>query len=205
MATKPIYAFYVDRFTDAEWSAETGWLTPRFQTVQDTFALAMGEVGLSEADGTFITTYRYGVNRDYDKKLSLSGLANIPQILFATPDPTRNDNSVVFLAKLVGNQINRKNIELMLKTVRSLSYKVDPSTGMVSFYDPTFKIFGNTGFGFNPSSAPGGALLGLGLQERLTLNRTGQIIDNFFSLLKKLLPFAVVGALYYGSQKKKRK
>ena len=205
MATKPIYAFYVDRFTDAEWSNETGWLTPRFVAVQEAFALAMADAGISSSDGSGISTYRYGVNAGYDKKLGLSGIAEIPQILFATPDPSRNDNSVVFLAKLVNKQINRKNIELMLKTVRSLSYKIDPTTGEVSFYDPTFRLFGDTGFGFNPASAPGGSLIGLGLQERLTLNRTGQVIDNIISLVKKLFPFLVAGALYYGFQEKKRK
>lgn len=207
------YIFYADKYSDTEWDDDYGGNTGRFLAARDALAAACTGTGTPTKD-IILGSYRIGVFPDVDERLSLTsvGIAKTPQMVFTAIDPTTaghftdGGGNFIALAKLVQGQITRKNMEIMLKTIRDLKPRTDPDTGKVVFYDPSFRLFPNASIGFNPANAPGGNMIGLGLYENLTLDRVGQIVDKILDILKKALPFIVVGgAVLYISRRRKRK
>jgi hypothetical protein len=192
MALKPIYIFFARRWTDAEWQNATN--ESEYRTAEQTVLLAAEELGLDANDGSM---FAYRVTGDeVDSMLSL-GRVQLPQLLFSTPiDPNDPSKGVMFLAKLVQGQITRKNVVTMLKTVRQLEPKLDPS-GTVTFYNPSLTL---PAVGIpNTAGAPGGGyMIGLNpLSENLEVNRYGQQIQNFFNSLTKALPLILIGLAAY--------
>ena len=116
----------------------------------------------------------------------------LPQLLFATDDPNGNAGDIIVLAKLVREQINRKNIAIMLATVLRLEKKVD-ETGKQGFYDPTLQV-PLPPIGYNPAGAPGGWLLGINASTyKVELSRYGQMLSDFANSIGKALPLILLG------------
>lgn len=198
MALKPVHIWFADRFSDANWnSPDKG---PGAVAARETALLAADDLGLGPGDGAF---YFYRVLGDAtDDKLGLSRF-QLPQLLFSTPvDPSDPAKGSMFLAKLVQGQITRGNVATMLKAVRQLEPKLDPS-GKVTFYNPSLTL---PALGIsNSASAPGGGyLLGLNpFSESITVNRYGQVLDNLLHTFSNLLPWVVGGWLVYEISKRK--
>lgn len=192
MPLKPINIWFAKRWTDSEWSNFQD--DADYQKASGTVQYAASDLNLGPGDGNM---FAYRVTGDaMDSRLSL-GRLHLPQLLFSTPvdvdDPAKGQ---MFLAKLVQGQITRGNVATMLKTVRALEPKLDPS-GRVQFYNPTL---GLPAVGIsNSAQAPGGGfMIGLNpLSESLEVNRYGQQIQQFLDGLKKWAPWLIVGAIAY--------
>ena len=193
MALKPIYIWFARRWSDAEWQDFEA--QPDYQKALDVVQLAVSDLKLGAGDGAMLAYRVLGDNTD--SRLSL-GLLTLPQLLFSTPiDPNDPAKGQMFLAKLVQDQITRKNVATMLQAVRALEPKQDPGQP-VQFYDPTLHFPVTIGIS-NLADAPGsGYLIGFNpLTESLTINRYGQILENFLNGLKKALPWIAAGLIAY--------
>lgn len=198
MALKPITVYICKKYSDEVWDGKKFFSDPQVKAIYDAIQLVASEMGLSAADGDIYYLRYFG--DAIDQQLRVQSY-QLPQVLISTPDPNNSaPGAQVFLAKLVQGQITKENLKTIITAVRKLVPKVDP-TGSVSFYDPTFDPFKDASIGIsNISGAPGkGSLIGLNpLHENLEINRGGQVIGNFFDILKKIAPFLAVGAVYYG-------
>lgn len=195
-----VYLFYCDNFSMSAWNDGTWKHQSGNQNFVATLNLVRSEMGLSSSD---ILPFGHQVGlseyEDLDRQLKLSSF-QLPQVLFALPNP-ENPEGLFFVGKLVQGQINRQNMKVMLTAVLQLQPKEDPN-GKISFYDPSFRLFDGIGIS-NSAGAPGsGALIGLNpISEALEINRGGQIFDN----LKKLLPWAVLGAVLFVAASRRKK
>lgn len=193
---KPILVWYARKYDAGEWANAVN--LPDFQAVQDSVLLAASDAGLGAGDGA-VLAYRVTGDQDDDR---LSVQSQLPQLLFSVPaDPADPQGAQVFVAKLVQNQISRKNIALMLETVKRFEAKIDPATKQVNFYDPTLHWLPSIGIS-NSAQAPGeGYMLGLNpWNESLTINRYGQM----FGGLAKFLPWLLIGGAVYLANKKNK-
>lgn len=192
MALKPVNVWFAKRWSDAEWSAFQD--DADYARASEVVMLAAGDLGLGAGDGAM---FAYRVIGDKTDSLLSLGRLQLPQLLFSAPvDPDDPGKGQMFLAKLVQNQINRKNVATILKTVRQLETRLDPG-GKVSFYNPALNL-PSLGIS-NSADAPGsGFMLGLNpLSESITVNRYGQQLHNFFNNIGKALPWILVGLGVY--------
>lgn len=192
MALKPIYVWFAKRWTDAEWSNfqdDAGYLA-----ASDTVALAAQDLGLGVSDGSM---FAYRVTGDKIDDLLKLGRLQLPQLLFSTPvDPDDPGKGQMFLAKLVQGQISRKNVGVMLKTVRGLEPKLDP-TGKVEFYNPALTLPA-VGISSSADAPGGGYMIGINpVSEDLQINRYGQQLLDFFNTLTRSLPLILIGVAAY--------
>lgn len=193
---KPILVWYARKYDAGEWANAVN--LPDFQSVQDSVLLAASDAGLGAGDGA-VLAYRVTGDQD-DDRLSVFW-PQLPQLLFSVPaDPANAQGPQVFVAKLVQDQISRKNIALMLETVKRFQAKIDPATQQTTFYDPTLHWLPSIGVS-NSAQAPGaGYMLGLNpWNESLTINRYGQM----FGGLAKFLPWLLIGGAVYLAKKNK--
>lgn len=179
---------------------------PGYAGVKDSLPGAIAAAGVPE-DQVVLKRYPMGYE-EIEKRLKLrpaSGAADesyLPQLLFATTDPNK-ENGVVVLGKLVKGQITSDNIAILLKTVWRMQVKQD-ANGKQGFYDPTLHF--PVSIGFNPTDAPGGWLIGLNATTySVELSRYGQMLDDFVSGLKKWwVPLAILAGAVILSNSKKR-
>lgn len=192
MALKPIYVWFAKRWTDSEWKNFEA--DSDYRQAADIVGLAAEELDLDATDGSL---FSYRVTGDKIDDLLKLGRLQLPQMLFSTPvDTSDTTKGQMFLAKLVQDQINRKNVVTILQTVRALEPKLDPG-GSVSFYNPSLNL---PAVGLSSSAdAPGtGYMIGINpVSESIQVNRYGQQLLDFFNTLTKSLPLILIGVAAY--------
>lgn len=203
MALKPITLWYAYRWSDSEWNNQAWGNQLGYIALHGAVQQVAAEMGLYESDGA-LYVYRH-TGDELDDKLKISRL-QLPQLLFSTPAQPGGDglkvNEAVFLAKLVGNQITKENIKIMLTAVRRLERK-EEGDGKIHFYDPSLHLLSGIGVR-NISGAPGegGYFLGLNpLRHSLTINRQGQKLQEIVQAIKKVAPWALLALGAYAASR----
>lgn len=118
-------------------------------------------------------------------------IETFPTLIFAVQGPQQND--LIGIAKLVGRQINSRNIEKMFGAISKLQ-----PTGNGTFYNPEEPTFIQIGLSENNEDAPGGGSL-------LAVSSFNEITLDFDKgkWWKNPLNWLIIGAAFYGYKKLK--